>query len=425
MYNKIQPEQIEIHAFSSPSGHISFTKGSNYVYANLNNSISGDFNVTGSFKVNNQSFYTTDPSNSYTSTNNVILGGKINNISQATGCAIINSISGNVKGKNNLDLNSNYSSFDSSSSFCTVLAGKNNVIQSNVIGSTVIYDHSSSSSITESNKLFISFANGVDIQADTLINGNLTIDELNTGTFKSDCYFTKNVFKSGLSVATEYYTNLKISGDNYDTGSVLSVNNQDRFLNSKDNVPVLYWTGSSVRFTSNPNIDGKIFLLNGDVIPNMVNDSGNQNISGLKTFDQVPTVNGVKLQTGSIYQNIFLTANTTINTTSTSLISSEALPDSGIYSISSNINLRKNSASTGYCDLFLSTGSVQIYSQRMIALAGLVMHSQNFSTIVTGYVGTQFNLSGIAGTASMFTGMHLNGATPSSNLCITKIADIY
>ena len=153
--------------------------------------------------------------------------------------------------------------------------------------------------------------------------------------------------------------------------------------------------------------------------------TGSQTVGGSKRFTSTPTVNGAKIQTGSIYQNKFLTADTAILTDSTLLISSDALPDSGMYLINATINLRKDSDLAGFCDLNLYTGNQQLYSQRLIAQTGLLMFSQNFSTIVTGYNGTSFRISGIAETTSMFTGMSTNGSAPSSNLCVIKIADIY
>jgi len=514
MYNKIQPEQIEIHTFSSPSGSISFTKGSNYVYGNLSNNLTGNFILTGSLLINGSNLYTTDISNSYTLTNNVILGGKNNTISNGTGNAIINSTGSIVRGKNNLDLNSDLAIFDTSSKFCTVLAGKNTIIGA-VTGSVVISDSTTTAvNATKSNALYISFLNGIDIRGNTVFNGDLSLTSTKNALFSGNTNFLANVSKSGLALATESFVsgvsgslvnrmnsnqtllgNKTFSGEIAFNGSVLnfgktgtnhlshdgdyiflnragssrfwgsedetfyyangtspslswngnvidqlgyeSIIPTGRYLSSSSNNPNMYWTGSSIRFVQKPNINGTGFLLSGEAYPasnpsgfisgisNIVYQTGNQIISGNKTFNSLPTVNGIKLQTGSIYQNKFLPTDTTIGVTSTQLILSDILPDSGIYLISSNINLRKNSTLTGYCDLSLSTGGQQLYSQRIIVATGLHMYSQSFTTIATGYEGTQFQLSGIAGTASMFTGMSLNGTIPSSNLCITKIADIY
>ena len=57
MYNKIQPEQIEIHTFSSPSGDIFFQQGTNYVHGNLNRSLAGNFSITGGLTLNGSKVY--------------------------------------------------------------------------------------------------------------------------------------------------------------------------------------------------------------------------------------------------------------------------------------------------------------------------------------------------------------------------------
>lgn len=55
MYSKIQPEQIQLHDFSSPSGHVLFSQGENTVYANLAPTITGDFNFLGNLRISGDS----------------------------------------------------------------------------------------------------------------------------------------------------------------------------------------------------------------------------------------------------------------------------------------------------------------------------------------------------------------------------------
>ena len=177
MYNKIQPEQIEIHTFSSPTGNIVFGQGSDYVYADLNNNLIGEFNIDGSLTINNTNLFITDSSNSYTLNNNVILGGTSNSIIFGTGNAIINSFNSAVNGKNNLDLHSDTSIFDPTSNSCTILAGKNNLIELNVSGSAIISDFTSTStSANENNKFYISFQNGTDFVGNVGINDDLILN---------------------------------------------------------------------------------------------------------------------------------------------------------------------------------------------------------------------------------------------------------
>jgi hypothetical protein len=473
MYNKIQPEQIEIHTFSSPSGSISFTKGSNYIYGNLSNNLTGNFNITGSLIINGSNLYLTDNTNSYTATNNVILGGKSNTISAGTGNAIINSTGSIVNGKNNLDLNSLSSIFNSTSKFCTVLAGKGNSTNANISGSAIISDFSNTSTIaTTNNKFYVSFTNGTDFKGNVEVNNNLLLNASSnlllhsnaSAIFSGDATFLGDV--SGISSFNNSISILNAGLDKIILGSgasnTVTITNSAPTSNKIYNIPdvggncqFLMTTGSQTvggikTFTSPPIANG-IFLGNtgsntisitnsipsSNRIYNVPEMSGNceflmttgsQTVGGSKRFTSTPTVNGAKIQTGSIYQNKFLTANTAILTGSTLLISSDALPDSGMYLINATINLSHNNddlLDPRYCDLFLYTGNQKLYSQRIIiGLGNTGMISQNFSTIATGYVGTQFNLSGISSTGS-FTAVFQNSSTPSSNLCVIKIADIY
>ena len=197
MYNKIQPEQIEIHTFSSPSGDIYFQQGANYVYGNLSRRLTGDFNITGGLVLNGSAVYTTDSSNIFGAVRNVILGGQNNRII-GTGNAIINSINSNVSGFQNLDLNCDGSIFEKGSRFCTVLAGKNSIINENISGSVIISDITNDAIIADtSNKLYINFENGIDIAGNVVVNDDLLIndnarlylDQNSSGIFSGDVGF--------------------------------------------------------------------------------------------------------------------------------------------------------------------------------------------------------------------------------------------
>ena len=56
-FNKIQPEQIQLHTFFSDSGDLRFTQTNTGVKVNLSRNITGDFNFTGQFKTNGKSVF--------------------------------------------------------------------------------------------------------------------------------------------------------------------------------------------------------------------------------------------------------------------------------------------------------------------------------------------------------------------------------
>jgi hypothetical protein len=237
MYNKIQPEQIEIHTFSSPSGDIYFQQGANYVYGNLSRRLTGNFNITGGLVLNGSAVYTTDSSNIFGAVRNVILGGQNNRII-GTGNAIINSINSNVSGFQNLDLNCDGSIFEKGSRFCTVLAGKNSIINENISGSVIISDITNDAIIADtSNKLYINFENGIDIAGNVVVNDDLLIND-NAG-----LYLDQN--SSGI-----------FSGDVGFFGD-LDLNSN---LTIKNNKNLYLATGSSGIFSGNLNIAGALDL---------------------------------------------------------------------------------------------------------------------------------------------------------------------
>jgi hypothetical protein len=237
MYNKIQPEQIEIHTFSSPSGDIYFQQGANYVYGNLSRRLTGNFNITGGLVLNGSAVYTTDSSNIFGAVRNVILGGQ-NNTIIGTGNAIINSINSNVSGFQNLDLNCDGSIFEKGSRFCTVLAGKNSIINENISGSVIISDITNDAIIADtSNKLYINFENGIDIAGNVVVNDDLLIND-NAG-----LYLDQN--SSGI-----------FSGDVGFFGD-LDLNSN---LTIKNNKNLYLATGSSGIFSGNLNIAGALDL---------------------------------------------------------------------------------------------------------------------------------------------------------------------
>jgi hypothetical protein len=254
MYNKIQPEQIEIHTFSSPSGDIFFQQGTNYVHGNLNRSLAGNFSITGGLTLNGSKVYTTDSSNIFGDVRNVILGGQNNRII-GTGNAIINSINSNVSGFQNLDLNCDGSIFEKGSRFCTVLAGKNSIINENISGSVIISDITNDTIIADtSNKLYINFENGIDIAGNVVVNDDLLIND-NAG-----LYLDQN--SSGI-----FSGNVGFFGD-LDLNSSLTIKNDNNLF---------IQTGASGIFSGNLNMAGNLDLNSNLIIKNGRQFSTNSN----------------------------------------------------------------------------------------------------------------------------------------------------
>lgn len=174
MFSKIQPQQISLHSFSSPSGDVVFFQGDSFVYANLARNITGDFNFDGSLRVNgNLVGISPTESNSYDPDVNVIVGGELNLVSGIDN-VLVNSRSATVRGDDNTVISAYYASIPSGSDHNTILAGTAIYFDSGITGTTVIKDQSSLNGVfpNKNNALYISFRSGVYVSEQNLYLGN-------------------------------------------------------------------------------------------------------------------------------------------------------------------------------------------------------------------------------------------------------------
>jgi hypothetical protein len=264
MYSKIQPQQIEIHDFSSPSGHVNFVKGSNYVYANLSPTISGNFNFVGDVTVNGKSIPTINSSNTFDQEYNTVVGGSGNTV-VGTGNSILNGDESYIFGNQNVIVNGYDCSFASGSRKNTIVGG-NLCSVSAVTGVTILQDQSSIVvSANKNNALYVSFTGGSYVSSNVYMNGDvffeptrdLFLSASSSGVFSGDINVGGNLYWKGLLVPT-----------------MAQLTGASGQLSSR-----IISTGSS--------LDSKINTLSGSVSPLLtgaVRTTGNQTISGDKTF---------------------------------------------------------------------------------------------------------------------------------------------
>ena len=77
-FNKIQPEQIQLHTFFSDSGDLRFTQTNTGVKANLSRQLTGNFEYTGQLKINGKEVFglSNDDSNNFNvETGNILFQG--------------------------------------------------------------------------------------------------------------------------------------------------------------------------------------------------------------------------------------------------------------------------------------------------------------------------------------------------------------
>lgn len=256
MYNKIQPQQIQLHSFSSPSGSIAFTQGSDYVYANLNSSITGAFNVQGSLTINGMSLYSIDSSNTIGGSGNFDVNGRNNTIG-GTGNLSVNSRNATVGGRFNSDLNGTGNIFNDFSSRSTIVGGRNVTVPSGVSGAVVIKDSTSAVSVaTASNTLTVDFASGTffkkrtDFEQNVYFQQNAYFSSFGSGLFSGNANVLGTLYQNGVAVPT-YSMYSGLSG--YATGVSGLLNNTGVYFNNQ----ILSLSGDAVLETNvNQTING-------------------------------------------------------------------------------------------------------------------------------------------------------------------------
>lgn len=270
MFNKIQAQQIDLHTFSSPSGHFSIEQTDTEVKINLYSGITGNFNVVGSLFLNGGMVVAPHNSNTVGGVNGSrILAGQGNFVS-GTDCAILAGASNEVSGVRNVVVNGVSSQITDNVADATAI-GYGVLINNSHDGATVIADGRVATKNSKGqNTLNIDFENGMFVQNDLSINGDLNIG-------------TNTVASGSMSViGLLTYTGDQVATHRYTTGVVVNVSG---ILNSK--VDVL--SGFSVGFS------GSLYdriIATGNLLSNrisydlddLVRQTGNQVISGEKEF---------------------------------------------------------------------------------------------------------------------------------------------
>jgi hypothetical protein len=264
MLQKIQPQQINLHTFTSSSGNsINAIQTDTGVDLNLSNTPSGNFNFLGSLRLNGRAPIFSSATNAAdTENNSTVLGGS-NNLATGVENIIVGASGSTVSGRQNLDLHGFNTSFGSGNYQNTVLAGANVIFPSSITGATVIKDgRNDSISPVGNHTLMIDFESGTYFNGPTRflqnfsvgssfsgwMSGKLRVDgeqfnfaDLNvSGAIKA----TGQSFVSGQPIATEYWVGQRIASESsyvYRTGAsaanIQEVSGTKRFFHNIEMVP--------------------------------------------------------------------------------------------------------------------------------------------------------------------------------------------
>lgn len=227
-FTKIQPQQLQLPIFFSPSGDLTFVDYNTGFSVNLSRDLTGDFTIDGSLTLDGQVLSSTNTTNSSDILGKAI-GGDLNT---ATGLNVV--VNGNQvhadSGDFNTILNGKTSSFGQSGDYNTIVCGRNISFSDQITGSTVIADQASTSQdMTKNNSLLISFDSGVEFKTPSsgvlfsddvvfddnvyfngtghvLFQSDIKLDSSETAIFSGNCEFSGDCdfhsghFDSGISV---------------------------------------------------------------------------------------------------------------------------------------------------------------------------------------------------------------------------------
>ena len=231
-FTKIQPQQLQLPTFLSPSGDLAFVDNTTGLNVTLNRDLTGDFTINGSLLIDSQELVTSNASNSSDDTGKA-LGGTLNT---ATGLNVV--VNGSAVKANSGDfntvLNGKNSDFGQSGDFNTIVCGRGISFSDKITGSTVIADQATTAqNITKNNSLLISFDSGVEFKTpnsgvvfsddaifndianfndivtlnnnaifndsvsfngtDVIFDSDIKLDSSETATFSGNCGFSGNV----------------------------------------------------------------------------------------------------------------------------------------------------------------------------------------------------------------------------------------
>lgn len=300
MYSKIQPQQIQLHEFSSPSGHLSFNAGSDFVNVNLMPSITGVFDITGDLTINGSGLTYLTSDNDFIPQDNFVVFGEFGNISGEKNVSL-NSDYCSISGSDNFIGNSSYANILSGSDKNTVLAGRNITINTGVNGVFAVKDNYAGTNInvTGSNSFHASFTGGFYFT-------------------EGEATFEKSVYITGAKVATESWISgrfVALTGDQTISGSKTFATGVT--ITGSPAATESWISGMFITLTGNQTISGIKTFNTGVIITGsnaateswasgkFVGLTGNQGITGIKTFNGSGIfTNTLKASSGFILQSV-------------------------------------------------------------------------------------------------------------------------
>ena len=192
-FTKIQPQQLQLPTFTSPSGDFSFTDLSTGVQINLDREIGGEVNFTHGATVKTRPIITTASTNSIAD-DCIVLGGSDNEVTGINNIIINGENNTNVSGNFNTLLNGTQANFGASGQNNTIVAGRLATFADQTTGAVILADHEGTATNSTNHSLLVSFASGTTIEGgDVDFNSHLKVDSSHSGIFSGNCEFPDTI----------------------------------------------------------------------------------------------------------------------------------------------------------------------------------------------------------------------------------------
>ena len=195
-FTKIQPQQLQLPTFTSPSGDLSFTDLSTGVQINLDRTITGPMVITELRTSAERTILTVADNNSFSESSICIAG--LNNVVSGDNNVLLNGRSTTeFSGVFNTLVNGESVNFGASGQKNTILGGNGVSFGDQVTGSVILADHETAISNNTNHSLVVSFGSGVTFQnGDVQFNGDTTyfnshfsVDASHSGVFNGNTRF--------------------------------------------------------------------------------------------------------------------------------------------------------------------------------------------------------------------------------------------
>lgn len=199
MKNPILPAQYTPYAINTPNGNLFVVEGADFFNVEILETLTGDFNITGSLKLNDVRIVAPDPTNNFDSENNSQVFGGADNFITGTNNAILWGFNSEVSGDKNVSLWGELNQIEDTAQYAAVGGNK---VKASHDGSVTLGDQdvSREKASEKEGQFKVDFSGGALFANDTFLNGDLFVDQANSGLFSGNLNVLGNMYHTGSPV---------------------------------------------------------------------------------------------------------------------------------------------------------------------------------------------------------------------------------